>query len=95
MMRGYTVYRVDNANGRKEAIGSLLERRSGERGIDLLKLLVEAKRIFGVHDPVSSSESIAIVLGPPGNAEFGERMAVGDGIVTIVSKRSGRGEEHA
>ena len=86
-MRGYTVYRVDNANGRKEAIGSLLERRSGERGIDLLKLLVEAKRIFGVHDPVSSSGSIAIVPGPPGNAEFGDRMAVGGGIGTIVPRR--------
>jgi len=26
---------------------------------------------------------------------FGDRMAIGGGIVTIVSKRSGRGEEHA
>lgn len=94
-MRGYTVYRVDNAKGRKESIGSLLERRSSERGINLLKLLVEATRIFGNHDPVSSSEAIAIVPGPPSNAEFGDRWAIGDGIVTIISKRPGPGEEHA
>ena len=67
MMRGCAVYRVDNAKGRKEAIGSLLERRASGRGTNLLKLLVEAKRIFGDHDPVSSSEATTIVLAPPSN----------------------------
>ena len=94
-MRGCTVYRVDNAKGRKEAIGSLLERKSSEHGTNLLKLLVEANRTFGDHDPVSSSEAIAIVLGPPSNTGFSDRLAIGGGIVTIVSMRPGPGEEHA
>jgi hypothetical protein len=95
MMRGYVVYRVVNAKGGKEAIGSLLERRSSERGISLLKLLAEAEKIFGDHDPVGSSDAMAIVLAPPSNAEFADWMAIGGGIVTIVSRRSGPGEEHA
>lgn len=62
-MRGYTVYRVDYVTGKKEAIGSILERRSGDRGVErtLLALLVEARRLFGR----GPADAFRIVLDSP------------------------------
>jgi len=44
---------------------------------------------------IDGSGNGTIVLGPPSNAEFGGRMAIGGGIVNIVSGRPGPSEEHA
>ncbi|HSM00102.1 MAG TPA: hypothetical protein VK944_08265 [Candidatus Limnocylindria bacterium] len=63
MRKGYTVYRVDYVTGKKEAIGSILERRSGNRGVErtLLALLVEARSLFGR----TLEDAFCIVLDSP------------------------------
>ena len=62
-MRGYTVYRVDYVTGKKEAIGSILERRSGDgRGKKKqLALLRGARRLFGR----GPADAFRIVLDSP------------------------------
>lgn len=82
MKRGYTVYRVDYARGKKEAIGCILERRKSERGENLLSLLVESRRLFG-REP---SDAMNIVLDSPKNAHEIREAGFAWGIVSITSR---------
>ncbi len=56
MRKGCTVYRLDHATGEKEAIGSIMERRRGDRGAarNRLALLAEARSLFG-RNPADAS----------------------------------------
>ncbi len=82
-MRGYTVYRVDYVTGRRDPIGSILDRREKDRGPgeNLMDLLVEARRLFGKGE----KEAIRIVLDAPRDAREVRRLAYSKGIVTITS----------
>ena len=66
MRKGYTVYRLDYVTGKKEAIGSILERRRGNKGAvkNLLALLVEARSLFGR----THVDASCIILDPPRDA---------------------------
>jgi len=45
-MKRLTVYRVDRENRTKTPIGTVVERRKGERGSNLVGLLRTAREIF-------------------------------------------------
>lgn len=45
-MKNLTVYRVDRKNRTKVPIGTVVERRKGERGSNLVGLLRTARAIF-------------------------------------------------
>ncbi len=83
-MRGYTVYRLDCRTGRKESIGSILERREKERPTEknLLCLLEEARRYFGP----GHEETIGIDLDVAEDALETGSMAISRGVVTVISR---------
>lgn len=72
-MRRYTVYRVNYATGKKEAIGCIVERRrmGREMSQNFLALLVEARELFGG----GTGESIEIELESARPAGVSEERA--------------------
>jgi hypothetical protein len=81
MRKQFTIHHMNYSTGRRDPIGSIIERRDKERGNNLLCLLIEARRVFGN----GTSDAINIVLDAP-RSTVAREQAFSRGVVAVTSR---------